>query len=120
MDKSTDRWEYLIRLLRALADGHNATVATFSQELDERPVTAQKTMVKEPQPAYRIPTKTREKVVCTDKEKHQIVSRLVTPDELLDFLALGPPGFLPGELERLMADIDYVREMELSVTCQPT
>ncbi len=36
-------------------------------------------------------------------------------EELLDFLAFCPPGFLPGELDRLLTDIEHVREMELGV-----
>ncbi len=116
VDKSTDRWTYLTRLLRALANGDNATVTAVSQELNERPTTTQKTIVKEPQPTYRILSKTGEKVVYTDEKEYQVVSQLVAPDELLDFLASGPPGFLPDELERLMADIDHAREMELSIS----
>jgi len=46
-----------------------------------------------------------------------LIRLLGTLSESLDFLASGPPGFLPGELDQLLADIDLIREMELDKPC---
>ena len=49
----------------------------------------------------------------------QVVLQPMTVEEVLDFLASGPPGFAPGELDDLLADIESTREMELDTICQP-
>jgi len=114
MSESSDRLENLIRLLRALPEDEIAAVQTFVEGLARRQVAVQETRA-----PYIVSTGTMGVMTCLDEREYQIMPRLVNPDELLDLLASGPPGFLPGELDSLLVDIEHTREMELETPCQP-
>lgn len=114
MSESNDRLENLICLLRALPEDEIAAVQTFVEGLARR-----KVAVQEARAPYIVSTGTMGVMTCLDEREYQTMPRLVTRDELLDLLASGPPGFLPGELDSLLADIEHIREMELEAPCQP-
>ena len=61
-----------------------------------------------------------EKAAGPDEQEHPPTLNLSTPEESLDFLASGPPGFLPGDLDQLLADSESARKLELEAPCQPT
>jgi hypothetical protein len=110
-----ERWEDLIRRLRALSEDELAAVRAFVEELTRREVAVQ-----DAQAPYAVRARTAEETVRPDEPERQTVPKLATAEECLDFLAFGPPGFLPGELDQLLADIEHMREMELDTPCQPT
>ena len=110
VSESSDRLEDLIHLLRTLSEGEIAAVQIFAEGLAQREVA-----VREAQAAYVVPARTAEKVVRFYERDHLAMPRLANPEELLDFLAFGPPGFLPGELDRLLSDVEHTREMELEI-----
>ena len=112
---NNERWEDLIRRLRALSEEEIAAVWAFVEELARHEVSVQ-----EAQPPYALRARTAEETVRPDEQERQTLSQLTTAEECLDFLASGPPGFLPGELDQLLADIEHIREMELDTPCQPT
>jgi len=115
VNESNDRLEDLICLLHTLSEEEVAAVWTFIERLTRHKVAA-----REAQAAYVVPARTTEEVVRPDEREHRLMPRLANPEESLDFLAFGPPGFLPGELDRLLSDIEHTREMELEIPCQPT
>jgi len=105
--ENTDRWEDLVRLLQTLSEEELAAVHNFVEKL-----TSHKMAVQEAHAPYVVPTAT-DVETSPDKIEHWTSLELATPDELLDFLASGAPGFLSGELDQLLADIEQTREMEL-------
>lgn len=113
MSENSDRLENFIRLLRTLPEDEIAAVQTFVEGLARRQVAVQETRA-----PYTVSTGTVGVMTCFDA-KYQTMPRLVNPDELLDLLVSGPPGFLPGELDCLLADIEHTRGMELEASCQP-
>jgi hypothetical protein len=115
MGESTGPWEDLICLLQALSEDEVAAARTFIEELARREAGLQEARV-----PYVVPAEATEGTVRPDEREHQAMTQLATPEELLDFLASGPPGFLPGELDRLLAEIKHARAMELADLCQPT
>ena len=110
VSESSDRLEDLIHLLRTLSEGEIAAVQIFAEELAQREVA-----VREAQAAYVVPARTAEEAVRLYERDHLAMPRLTNSEELLDFLAFGPPGFLSGELDRLLTDIEHMREMELEI-----
>lgn len=115
VSESTGRWEDLIRLLRTLSEEEIAAVQAFVEEVARR-----RAAVQEARTSYVLPTETAKEAAYPDEREHPPTLNLSTPEESLDFLASGPPGFLPGELDQLLADIEYARQMELEAPCQPT
>ena len=115
MSESSNQLENLIRLLRTLPEDKIAAVQTFVEGLARRQAAVQETRA-----PYIVSTGTVGVMTCLDEREYQTMPRLVTRDELLDLLASGPPGFLPGELDCLLADIEHTREMELEASCQLT
>ncbi len=126
VDKSTDQWEDLIRLLRTLSEEEIAAVQTVVEGLARR-----KVAVREAQVPYVVPVEAVEEVVHSTLPPQDSRAALLECvgiwefepgefDEILGFLASGPPGFLPGELDCLLADIEHAREIELETPCQPT
>ena len=126
MSESTDRWEDLIQLLRTLPEEQIAAVHAIVEGLVRR-----KVAVREAQVPYVVPVKAVEEVVHPTLPPQSSRAALLErvgiwefepsePDEILGFLASGPPGFLPGELDCLLADIEHAREIELETPCQPT
>jgi hypothetical protein len=112
---NNERREDLIRCLRALSEEGIAAVQAFVEELARREVAVQ-----EAQALYAVRAETPEEMVHPDRPERQTLPQLATAEECLDFLASGPPGFLPGELDQLLADIEHIREMELDTPGQPT
>jgi len=109
--ENTDRWEDLVRLLQTLSEEELAAVHNFVEKL-----TSDKMAVQEAHAPYVVLTAT-DVETSPDKIEHWTSLELATPDELLDFLASSAPGFLPGELDQLLADIEQAREMELETLC---
>jgi hypothetical protein len=103
-----------------LSEEEVAAVWSFAKDLTQREVAIQEVVIKEAQAPYGVLTGIAEEAICTDEEERQTTPQLATPDELLNFLAFGPPGFLPGELDLLMADVEHARDMELEALCQAT
>ena len=112
LNESTDRWEDLVRLLQTLSEEEVAAVQAFTERLARHEVAVQ-----EAHAPYIVLTATGVET-SSDKPEHWTALQLATPVELLDFLASSAPGFLPGELDQLLADIEYAREIELE-TPQP-
>jgi hypothetical protein len=110
-----ERWEDLIRRLRALSEDKLAAVRAFVEELARH-----ERAVQDAQAPYAVRARAAEETVRPDEPERQTVPQLATVEKCLDFLAFGPPGFLPGELDQLLADIEHMREMELDTPCQPT
>jgi hypothetical protein len=113
VSESTGRWEDLIRLLRTLSEEEVAAVQALVEEVARR-----RAAVQEARTSYVLPTETAKEAAYPDERGHPPTLNLSTPEESLDFLASGPPGFLPGELDQLLADIEYARKMELEAPCQ--
>ena len=61
-----------------------------------------------------------EKAARLNELDRDTLARPATAESALEFLASGPPGFLPGELDQLLADIEHLREMELDSPRQTT
>ena len=112
---SDEQWEDLIRLLRVLPEEEVRAVQAFAEELARR-----KTAVQEARAPYVAPAEVEEGKAHPDKREPRAIPPPATPEECLEFFASGPPGFLPGELDQLLADIEHIREMELDDPCQPT
>ena len=111
MSERTERWEDVIRLLHALSEEDIAAVRTLAEELAQR-----KGAMREARAAYVTPVEIVEDTIRPAEQEHQPA----TLEEALDFLASGPAGFLPGELDQLLADIEQARDIELEIPCQPT
>ena len=108
MGLSDDQWKDLIRLLRTLTEEEVRAVQAFAEELARRD-----TAVHEARAPYIAPAEVEEGKAQPDEPEPWAISPPATPEESLGFFASGPPGFLPGELDQLLADIDHIREMEL-------
>ena len=115
MGKNSDPLDDLIRLLRTLPEEEIAAVRAFVEGLVQRGVA-----VKETPASYVVPITMLEKLAHSGEHECLAVSGPMTLDEALNLLASGPPGFLPGELDGLLADIEQSREMELEDPWQPT
>jgi len=113
--KNSGQLDDLIRLLRTLPEEEIAAVRVFVEGLVQRGVT-----VKETPASYVVPITMLEELAHPGEHECLTVSGPMTFDEALDLLASGPPGFLPGELDDLLADIEQSREMELEDPWQPT
>ena len=111
---SDEQWEDLIRLLRTLSEEGIRAVQAFAEELARR-----KTAVQETRAPYVAPAEVEEGKAHPDEREPWAISPPATPEQSLGFLVSGPPGFLPGELGQLLADIEHIREMELDSPCQP-
>ena len=105
----------MIRVLDTLSDEDITAVRTLVEELAQR-----KVMAREAQAPYVVPTGAMEKVTRLNELDRDTLPRPATTESALEFLSSGPPGFLPGELEQLLADIEHLREMELDSPCQTT
>ena len=105
---SDEQWEDLIRLLRMLSEEEVRAVQAFAEELARRD-----TAVHEARAPYVAPAEVEEGKAHPDEPERWAMSLPATPEECLEFFASGPPGFLPGELDQLLADIDHIREREL-------
>ena len=112
---SDDQWKDLIRLLRTLTEEEIRAVQAFAEELARRD-----TAVQEARAPYIAPAEVEAGKAHPDEPERWAISPPATPEQALDFFSSGPPGFLPGELDQLLADIDHIREMELDDPCQPT
>ena len=105
---SDEQWEDLIRLLRSLSEEEIRAVQAFAEELAQRD-----TAVQEARAPYVAPAEVEAGKAHPDEPERWAISPPATPEHSLDFLASGPPGFLPGELDQLLANIERIREMEL-------
>jgi hypothetical protein len=105
---SDEQWEDLIRLLRVLPEEGIRAVEAFAEELARRA-----TAVQEARAPYVAPAEVEEGKAHLDGLEPRAIIPPATPEQALDFFASGPPGFLPGELDQLLADIDHIRKMEL-------
>jgi len=105
---SDEQWEDLIRLLRVLPEEEIRAVQAFAEGLARR-----ETAVQEARAPYVAPAEVEKGKVHSDEPEPWAISPPATPEQALDFISSGPPGFLPGELDQLLADIDHIREMEL-------
>jgi len=114
-EEHTEHWDDLIRVLDTLSDEDITAVRTLVEELAQR-----KGMAREAQTPYAVSTGAIEKVACLNESDWETLPRPATTESALEFLASGPPGFLPGELDQLLADIERLREMELDSPCQNT
>jgi hypothetical protein len=112
---SDEQWEDLIRLLRMLPEEGIRAVQAFAEELARR-----ETAVQEARAPYVAPAEVEEGKAHPDEPEPRAISPPATPEQALDLISSGPPGFLPGELDQLLADIEHIREMELDSPCQPT
>jgi len=113
--KNSDQLDDLIRLLRTLPEEELAAVRAFVEGLVQRGAT-----VKETPAPYVVPIIMLEELAHPGEHECLTVPGPMTCDEALDLLASGPPGFLPGELDDLLGDIEQSREMELEDPWQPT
>jgi hypothetical protein len=112
---SDEQWEDVIRLLRTLTEEEIRAVQAFAEELARRD-----TAVQEARAPYIAPAEVKERKAQPHEPEPWAISPPATPEESLDFFVSGPPGFLPGELDQLLADIEHTREMELDILCQST
>ena len=100
---SDEQWEDLIRLLRTLSEEGIRAVQAFAEELARR-----ETAIQEARARYIAPAEVEEGRVQSDEPEPWAISPPATPEESLDFIFSGPPGFLPGELDQFLADIDHI------------
>jgi hypothetical protein len=113
--KKSAQLDDLIRLLRTLPEEEIAAVRAFVERLVQR-----QAAVKETPASYVVPVTMLEELAHPGEHKCLTVSGPMTCDEALNLLASDLPGFLPGELDDLLADIEQSREMELEDPWQPT
>lgn len=112
LSENTGQLDDLLHLLRALSKEDLAAVRALVERLTRREMAVKEAT------APCVASGGMAKVVCPGER--QMEPAPMTPQEALDFLASGPSGFLPGELDSILADIQYAREMELRTLCQPT